>query len=146
MKKVLFIVASVVALIGLVTGGILLAVVSKGNPSDTNPISFNGPWQAKLGDATLNAVITGDGIEIHWVTSQTDAIYWKGTFPAPLNATQGSSFQVVSIGDKAAMDESLLASQDEAKAFTYDKGKLTFKMTVMGVETMIHLEKQDPGV
>lgn len=146
MKKTVFIVLSAIALAGLIGGGVLLAVVGHGNPSDTNPVSFNGPWQAKLNDATLNATITGDGIEIHWVTSQTDAIYWKGTFPAPPNVTHGSTFTIVSVGDTATMEESLLASQDESKAFTFDNGKLKFKMTVMGVTQMVELEQMDPGV
>jgi hypothetical protein len=144
MKKVLFIAACTIA--AVVIGVVGYAMFLSGNPKDTTPVTFNGPWQAKLNDATLNAVISGDGIEIHLVTSQTDAIYWKGTFPTPMNVTHGSIFTIVSAGDTVVMDESLLASQDKTKEFTFDNGKLKFKMTVMGVTQTVELEQIDPGV
>ena len=144
MKKLVFIAACVIAAAVLSIAGYEMFL--SGDPRATEPMSFSGPWQAKLNDATLNAVITGDGIEIHWITSQTDAIYWKGTFPAPPNATRGSVFTIVSVGDTATMEQSLLASQDESKAFTFDNGKLSFKMTVMGVTQIVALEQQNPGV
>jgi hypothetical protein len=144
MKKALFVAACTAAAVVIGIAGYF--VFLSGNPKDTTPVTFNGPWQAKFNEATLNAVISGDGIEIHWVTSQTDAVYWKGTFPVPQNVTYASVFTIVSVGDTAAMEESLLASQDESKAFTFDNGKLQFKMTVMGVTQTVALEQIDPGV
>jgi hypothetical protein len=136
----------VLAAASIVVIALLLASAASGNPHDTDQVTFSGPWQAKLNDATLNAVISGDGIEIHWVTSQTDAIYWKGTFPVPEHVTHGSVLTITSVGDTAAMENSLLASQNKTKDFTFDNGKLTFKMTVMGVTQTVALEQQNPGV
>ena len=53
----LTIAAAVVAVV--VTGAIIAAKAVAGNPHDTDQVTFNGPWQAHLNDATLNAVISG---------------------------------------------------------------------------------------
>jgi len=140
----LTIAAAVVAVV--VTGAIIAAKAVAGNPHDTDQVTFNGPWQAHLNDATLNAVISGDGIEIHWVTSQTDAIYWKGTFPIPQHVTHGSVLTITSVADTAALENSLLASQNKTKDFTFDNGTLKFQMTVMSVTQVVTLEQQNPGV
>jgi hypothetical protein len=133
----------------VIVAGLLLASATAGNPHATDPVAWDGPWTAQVGEARFEAIVTGNEITITLNMSTTagdGGLYWKGTFPAPAIATQGSVFDINSTGDTAAMGESLYGSQDPTKVFTFDNGKLTFKFTIAGVRTTVPLEKQDPGV
>jgi hypothetical protein len=127
----------------LVALGVLIVVfATSGNPKDVNPVSFTGAWTAQVNESTFVATITDDGIEIQWNQGDdTSALYWKGTFPVPLNAHNGDLFDVTSVGDVDAMSKSLLASQHTTKVFTYKDGQLDFVLTVTGVNQTIHLER-----
>lgn len=125
----------------VIFGAIIASKAVAGDPHATDPLETTGAWHAKVNDAHFVATITGDGIEIHLVTENSDGLYWKGTFPVPPTAHQGDMFTVVSVGDTEAMQASLYGSQDESKAFEYKDHKINFKMTMMGVETFVHLEK-----
>jgi hypothetical protein len=125
--------------------GVLIAIyATSGDAKAVDPVSFTGAWTAQINESTFVATITGDGIEIQW--NQGDdisALYWKGTFPAPLNVHKGDLFNVTSAGDTAAMADSMLASQNATKMFTYDNGTLSFELTVMGVKQTVHLKHQN---
>lgn len=117
------------------------AVLLSSGPNNEAPMSFNGAWSANINDSKMHAIITGGTIEINWVNNDVQALYWKGTFPTPLNAKVGDTFDILSTGDTDTMGTSLMASQDTTKMFTYKDHKLHFKLTVMGVQTTVHLEK-----
>lgn len=143
--KLFITLGSVIALLAAAFG--IFVYSMSGNPSDTNPLSFNGPWSAQVNSTSFMTTITGDDIEIQWVEGDdTSGLYWKGTFPVPASMTQGSEFDIKSTGDVSAMSASLFGSQDDQKTFTYKNGKLNFKMTVAGVTTIVHLERQELGV
>jgi hypothetical protein len=101
--------------------------------------SLNGKWAASLESSTMLATVTDDGIEIQWANGDTSALYWKGTFPVPAN--HGAKFTVESEGDLHAMDESMLASEDLTKTFTYENNTINFSLTVIGVTTKVHLAR-----
>ena len=128
----------------LAATGVLIAAfaMSGGKPAaSAPPPTFNGSWKAQVNDATFVAIITGDGIEIMWNTdTDTQGLYWKGSFPVPL--TNGDVLTITSTGDTDTMSNSLLASQDAIKVFTYQNGTLDFKLTVAGVTTTVHLKQE----
>lgn len=108
-------------------------------PAAAHVANLNGKWTADLNNSTMVATITDDGIEIQWATGNDSALYWKGTFKVP--SSIGSKFDVVSVADQGAMQESILASQDTMKTFTYEHGKITFILRAVGVTTKVELHK-----
>jgi hypothetical protein len=143
--KAFLIIGSVLVIAALGFGGLIY--VNSGDPTDTEPVSFTGTtWVGNVNTSTFSATILENDIEILWKNEESSALYWKGTFPTPLNAHLGDMFTVTSVGNTEAMSNSLLGSQDETKVFTYENRTLNFQMTVMGVTTTVHLEKQNLGV
>lgn len=144
LSKIFLVVGSALVLAALTFG--FLVYVNAGDPTDTDPVHFDGTWSAQVNASTFVATIANDTIEIQWQNNDSSGLYWKGSFPRPLNASKGGSFDVLSIGDTAAMQESLLGSGDTTKTFTYENRTLNFQMTVLGVTQTVHLEKKDLGV
>lgn len=120
-----------------------VAVAACGHSAGANavsePASFNGSWTAKINDTSLVAIITGEGIEINWTRDETTALYWKGSFSVPLNA--GDTLVITSTGDTETMANSMLASQDAVKVFTYQHGSLDFELRIAGVTQKVHMKR-----
>lgn len=103
------------------------------------PRSLNGTWQMQIKDQTvMTAHITTNHIEISFSSPDANALYWKGTFPAPEKVAAGA--HITSIADKDALSRSILGSMSDTKDFTYEHGKLNFWVTMFGVTKLVSLE------
>jgi hypothetical protein len=143
--KAFVIIGSVLVIAALFLGGLIY--VNSGDPTDTEALNLTGTtWVAEANATTFSATILENDIEILWRNDASSALYWKGTFPTPVNAHLGDTFSVLSVGNKEAMEQSLLGSLDDTKTFVYENRKFSFKMTVAGVTTTVYLEKQNLGV
>ena len=70
----------------------------------------------------------------------TKSLYWKGSYNAPDKA---GDWKWTSQGDTAAMQASLLGSQDATKDFTYTKADgVSWETTAMGTTTVVKTAKQ----
>ncbi|MBP2414071.1 hypothetical protein JOF48_002870 [Arthrobacter stackebrandtii] len=87
------------------------------------------------------ATITADTITVEWVSDggDTTAVYWVGTFVAPVDATKPYTWS--SQRDAAATDMALLASSDDAKDFTFDGDTISYKVTALGTTVTAKLKK-----
>lgn len=94
---------------------------------------LSGAWSSE----DMSAVVEGNELSIFWDDGETRALYWKGDIPESI--ISGDPF--VSAGDTDAMDNSLLGSLDDRKAFIYENGELSFDLTVMGVTQTITMTK-----
>lgn len=84
-------------------------------------------------------------IEVYWFaeSDQTLALYWAGSFDAPTDSTEPYSWD--SENDKSRTGTALLASGDDKKTFTYENGKLSYSVSLMGETTTVEAEKKDWG-
>lgn len=138
MYKKLLIIGAVVLAIATVLVGVL-SQRSSGDPASS--VSLVGTWKGELNNANFVATITAGDISVNWQTEDTVALYWQGSFATPEDILSTRPIQIISHGDKAAMQDSLLASRNEIKVFTYKEGKLSFELTVMGVTQTVRLSK-----
>lgn len=115
-----------------------------GNKVVNAPTNLLGEWhQTKSGipDIVMDASINPNSIQINMTPqgSTNSSIYWLGTFDTSKNSAD--SFDTTSLGDQDAMQGSIFASLDDRKLFTYKNGDLSFKFTMMGTTTTVHLAK-----
>ena len=109
------------------------------------PADLTGTWkQTNSGstDSWMEAEITADTITVQWVSDNGDtkSLYWKGSYSAPDKA---GDWKWTSQGDTAAMQASLLGSQDATKDFTYTKADgVSWETTAMGTTTVVKTAKQ----
>jgi hypothetical protein len=66
-------------------------------------------------------------------------IYWMGSFDS--GNSPKTSFTTVSLADPDAMKWEIFSSQDQTKSFTYKNGDLSYKFSMMGTTTTVHLRK-----
>lgn len=133
-------------LIGCVGLFVLLVVVAMFTHEDV-PLEtpdLTGRWKqvnAATDDSYQTAIITDSTIEVYWInkSSQTQSLYWSGTFKAPTTPDQPYSW--VSQNDKSKTDYALLASPDDTKTFTYEKGKISYSVSMLGITKTVNLEK-----
>lgn len=119
------------------------------NPNDTSwASSLTGTWHQTPNDMTpvnMVADISNNHISITMSLggdsgeNPVTGLYWDGTFDADHNTS--SPFSVVSVANKAALENKLLASLHDTKTFTYDDGQLIYDFTMMGVTTTVHLSR-----
>lgn len=104
---------------------------------------LTGVWtQVDAGDSYQQATIQGDTIEINWIgTDGTSALYWAGSFTAPTTADEPYTW--TSANDTSKTSGALMASSDETKDFTYEGGKISYSVSMMGVTTTVQLEKTE---
>lgn len=69
------------------------------------------------------------------------SIYWAGTYISPILETNEYSWD--SINDKSKTDNALLASGADSKTFTHKDGIISYSVSVMGVTTIVELERSD---
>jgi len=99
------------------------------------PVSWNGTWKAE----GMSAVIKDNLITINIVSPDTTSLYWQGDWDMSKPAKDGTD--MVSIGDVAAMSASMLGSQDNKKAFSFENDELKFSFSMMGTTKTIRLKK-----
>ena len=109
------------------------------------PADLTGTWkQTNSGstDSWMEAEITADTITVQWVSDNGDtkSLYWKGSYNAPDKA---GDWKWTSQGDTAAMQASLLGSQDATKDFTYAEADgVGWETAAMGTTTVVKTAKQ----
>lgn len=106
---------------------------------------LTGTWkQTNSGseDSYQEATISGDTIEIYWVSDggDTKSLYWAGTYEAPSEPVDSYSWD--SVNDKSKTDGALLASGDDTKTITFESGELSYSASALGTTTTVRLEKQ----
>lgn len=109
-----------------------------------NVPDLTGEWEQAHNNSDLlwySAKITEDTIKVYWTTNggNTTSLYWSGTFSPPQNNDEHYSWE--SQKDESEMDESIFASMDNEKTFTYKDGEISYSMSALGIETSIVLEK-----
>lgn len=107
-------------------------------------IDLAGDWkQSNSGsdESYQIATIQNDVIEIFWYSEEdeTKALYWSGTYAAPEDTEEPYTW--VSDNDKEKTDVALMASGDDTKTFTYEKGQLSYEVSALGVTQTVRLEK-----
>lgn len=110
---------------------------------------LTGTWQqsgTESADSYQEAVISGDTIEIYWVSDEenTRSLYWAGSYEAPKEPTDSYSWD--SVNDKEKTDSALLASGDDTKTFTLEGGLLHYSVSAFGTTTEMKLEKKSDSV
>lgn len=130
--------------IALLMAMFLTACGSSGGDS-TSPPDLLGEWKqvnSKSEDTWQAATITEDTIEVYWVTDggETTMLYWAGTFSKPDSAAEPYSWE--SENDHEKTDFSLMASEDDTKTFTYEKGQISYSVSAFGATTTVKLEKE----
>ncbi|MGW8114247.1 hypothetical protein ACVS9P_03530 [Caproicibacterium sp. NSD3] len=106
---------------------------------------LTGNWKqtnSKSDSSYQAATISGDTIEIYWVSDNGDtkSLYWAGTFVAPTVADEPYKWD--SNNDHSKTKSAILASSDDTKTITYQNGVLSYEASAMGTTTTIKLEKQ----
>ncbi|MFB8387481.1 hypothetical protein ACFC3F_10135 [Microbacterium sp. NPDC055910] len=109
------------------------------------PLDLTGEWtqtNSSSEDSYQEATISGDEIVINWVNEaeSTTALYWAGTYNAPMEATDMYTWD--SVNDTSQTDTAILASGDSTKTFTYEGGKLKYELAAMGVTMTVEMEQQ----
>ena len=107
------------------------------------PADLTGTWkQTNSNDPNsyMEATISGDTIEVNWIGTNTKSLYWKGTYQAP---TKAGDWKWISQGDTETMAQSLLASQDATKNFTYSEANgVSWETTARGTTITVKTTKQ----
>lgn len=155
MKKKILTAMIAAALLAMLTacGGTTSA--DRGSAQNTNaasqkaeekkPADLTGDWKqvnSSSDDSYQQATISGDTIEIYWVSDggDTKSLYWAGSFEAPTTADEPYSWESKNDHDKT--DSALLSSTDDTKKFTYEKNQISYEASALGTTTTIRLEKQ----
>ena len=123
---------------------IMTAVAGCGSSSVEKISDLSGTWKqsnSNSDDSYQEAVISGDTIEIYWVSDGGDSksLYWAGSYDAPSEAVDTYSWN--SVNDHEKTDSSLLASGDDTKTITYEKGEISYSASAMGTTTTVRLKK-----
>lgn len=108
------------------------------------PLDLTGNWEQTNKNSETNyqkASITGETIEIYWINTEDDtkSLYWSGTYVAPTSGVSEHTWD--SKNNKEKTKSSLLASNDDTKKFSYEKGVISYDMSAMGVTKTVKLER-----
>lgn len=106
---------------------------------------LTGEWKQennKVDDSYQAATISGDTIEIYWISDNGDtkSLYWVGSFTAPTTADEPYSWD--SKNDHSKTENAILASNDDTKTIKYENGILSYETSIMGTTTTVKLKKQ----
>ena len=146
--KKLSIISLCVALLITIFTGCSSTPTSSGNGGKTSEKQMpdlTGEWKqsnSKSEDSYQAATISGNTIEIYWVSDKGDtkSLYWAGSFVAPTTADEPYSW--TSKNDHSKTESALLASSDDTKTMTYKNGVLSYEASAMGTTTTVKLKKQ----
>lgn len=156
MKKKILTAMIAAALLAMLTacGGTASTSTDNGSAQNTasqkaeekQPADLTGDWKqvnSSSDDSYQQATISGDTIEIYWVSDggDTKSLYWAGSFEAPTTADEPYSWESKNDHDKT--DSALMASSDDTKKFTYEKNQISYEASALGTTTTVRLEKQD---
>ena len=156
MKKKILTAMIAAALLTMLTacGGTASTSTDNGSAQNTasqkaeekQPADLTGDWKqvnSSSDDSYQQATISGDTIEIYWVSDNGDSksLYWAGSFEAPTTAEEPYSWESKNDHDKT--DSALMASSDDTKKFTYEKNQISYEASALGTTTTIQLEKQE---
>lgn len=146
MKKSV-IIALCVALLSVLFAGCGSTPTSTDNSDNTSKQipDLTGKWKqtnSKSEDSYQAATISGDRIEIYWISDNGDtkSLYWAGSFVAP--TTTDEPYVWDSDNDHNKTDSAMLASTDDTKTITYQNGILSYEASALGTTTTVKLEKQ----
>ena len=117
------------------------------SPSNANssavPPDLTGEWVQVDSEDTATyqtATITDDSITVRWVSDDTTALYWAGSFVPPTTPDEPYSWD--SVRDTETDEDAVLPPTEDSKTFTYEAGYLSYTVSAMGVSTTIYLERQ----
>lgn len=144
MKK-LGIITLCVALLITVLTGCGSTPTSSGNSGKKSIPNLTGEWKqsnSKSDDSYQAATISGDTIEIYWISDNgnTKSLYWAGSFAAP--TTVDEPYKWTSKNDHSKTDGAMLASSADTKTITYQKDVLSYEASALGTTTTVKLEKK----
>ena len=114
------------------------------NAEPAQPADLSGTWvqvNSNSEDSYQEAVISGDTIEINWISPDTKSLYWAGTYVAPTTADEPYTW--VSENDTEKTSVALLASSAETKDFTYEDGQLSYEASALGTTMTVRMERQE---
>jgi hypothetical protein len=100
-------------------------------PTKEAPVSYDGTWKTEGAEA----IVAGDSIEVYILGDDTKSLFWKGTFPAPVNKV------VTSVGDRDALDMSMMGSSETEKPFKVSKDKIEFDFSMMGTTKHVTVKR-----
>lgn len=120
-----------------------LSLTACGGNTASQPPDLTGSWtqiNSNSEDSYQTAVITGDTIEINWTNAESDtnSLYWAGSFVAPTTTDEPYTWD--SVNDKSKTSSALLASGDDAKTFTYEDGNISYSVSALGSTQTVKLE------
>jgi len=145
-KRLLIVISAIIAFVLAGTGfyfAVSDADASGGASSTQIPKSLVGQWyqtnELDSGVIMQASVNRDNTIQINMKTRDSSNIYWLGSFES--NRTPKSSFVTTSQADQDALSMSIFGSRDSTKKFTYNRGDLSFKFTMLGSTSTVHLQK-----
>ncbi|WP_243111172.1 hypothetical protein [Faecalibacterium sp. OM04-11BH] len=128
----------------------LTCLLLMGAASPAKPLDLVGNWEEKDKGDSYQAGYIKEGkdgkdgeIVIYWVSDggDTKSLYWAGTYVAPKDNKETYSW--TSKNNKDKTDHALLASGDDTKVFTYEKGEITYKASALGTTKKMHFVRTD---
>lgn len=94
---------------------------------------LSGRWSTQGENPLLTATVEDGTITVNMVDSGAHLIYWYGSYTEP---THGSFVS------EAIKIDILVLSTLSTKEFSYQDGKLSFRMTISGVTKNVVMERQ----
>lgn len=146
MKKAIIIALFMTVLTALFAGCSSTPTSSRNSDRTSKQIpDLTGDWKqtnSKSSDSYQAATISGNMIEIYWVSDNGDtkSLYWAGSFIIPTTADEPFTWD--SKNDHSKTDSAMLASSDDTKTMTYQNGVLSYEASALGTTTTVKLEKQ----
>lgn len=128
----------------------LTCLLLMGAAAPAKPLDLVGNWEEKDKGDSFQAGYIKEGkdgkdgeIVIYWVSDggDTKSLYWAGTYVAPKDNKETYSW--TSKNNKDKTDHALLASGDDTKVFTYEKGEITYKASALGTTKKMHFVRTD---
>jgi hypothetical protein len=121
---------------------VLYGFVDNGSAESKNPVSLIGEWHqtdSGIPDIYMTATIDADSIQINMKMKDAAGVYWLGTFNVDEDLSK--PVKIVSQADADGMAMSIFSSTDKTKTFFYENGDLSYKFSIMGITTTVHLSK-----
>jgi len=86
-------------------------------------------------------MVTSDTIEINWIADggYPRSLYWAGMFTVPADGSDSFTFDSINVNSKT--DGAMLASSDDTKTLTYEKGELIYEVLALGTTTISRFAK-----
>ena len=109
-------------------------------------LDLTGNWVQKDGEGTSSyqAGFIKDGvIELFWMSDNGNSasLYWAGSCEEPQNPSD--KFKWNSTADKIKTQYAILASNEDTKVFTYNKGEIIYEVSALGVTKTVTLVPTD---